>query len=147
MTWKKNDHSNIKLIIAQYLLDIVYNRERITRSEPVTFSVEDIIKWSELDLYKVTVARELRKLKAERLLNYTVIDRLKGKYALQLPLESEFPKNERYSRKRFFKMLELLIVTLESRIKPTLVSTVRKMLRDTTGNVSEASTTTSESSR
>lgn len=146
MTRLIKNHSSCKLVIAQYLLDTVYNRERISRSDPFLFTVEDIIEWSKEDLYKITVARELRKLRVARLINLEVVDRLGGKYKLLLT-ENEELKNVRYNRKRFFDMLTQLVIMLELRIKPTLTSYTRELLNDATRVIPETSTESSEITR
>lgn len=73
---------NIKLAVLQFLKTRVSQSYRITRRTPITFTNNELAE--EINCYKISATRELREIKNKGLIGLQVIDRLGGKYQLEL---------------------------------------------------------------
>ncbi len=125
---------NVKQQIILKLLEMVQARSKITKKEPILFSIKELNLDNE---YVITVSREIRKLRAGGLIQYKTLDKRHGKYELTV--------NGRYSKEIFEKILTTALVILDKQQKPSTAREVRKLLDDAIANISETSTKTSES--
>jgi predicted MarR family transcription regulator len=115
---------------------MVQARSKITKREPILFSIKEL---NLEDEYVITVSREIRKLKAAGLIQYKVLNARHGKY--------ELTTTGKYSKEGFVKILIAALVALEKQMKPSTAREVRKMLDDASGNISQASTKIGQGSR
>jgi hypothetical protein len=92
----------------------------------------------EPDLYKISVTRELRQLKQDKLINYEVSNKIQGKYVLLL-----LDEKEKFNKTNFIKMFTNAISVVEANQRITPTSTVAKML----ANVRNISSSNPESKK
>ena len=112
---------NLKEEILQKLLITVRTQEPVNRKVPIVFSSRDLS--DDMDEYVVSVRRELRTLRQMKVINYKVIDRLKGTYKLTLP-----EVKDKYTKQNLIEMLIAGIEKVRTKERPSHSLDVHKWL-------------------
>lgn len=80
--------------------------QELSQKKRIHFNIKNLVSW-ENDEYSMSISRELRRLKQNKLINYVVTNKCKGEYDL-LPISGR-----KYNEKIIGEMLERAVVIVK----------------------------------
>ena len=110
---------NTKQLICMKLLELVKKRKSISEAKPLIFSMK-ILDLD--DEYKLTISREIRKLKAATLIDYKTLNKRQGTYELIAP--------GKYGKAKIERMLVDALAILEMERRPSVTRYVERVLNE-----------------